>query len=79
MKLVDDVQDWPRWWSVRLSIIGGAILTLVEGFPHVIATIFSTLPSEITQTLPDGLLKTIGIVCVLASPIARVIKQRADH
>jgi hypothetical protein len=75
MKLVDDARDWSKWWSVRLSILGGALLTLAEGFPHALATIYSTLPNEVTQAVPDGLVKVIGIICVVASPIARVIKQ----
>jgi len=75
MKLVDDSRNWSRWWSVRLSIIGGALLTLAEGFPHALATIYSTLPQEITEQVPDSLVKVIGVICVLASPIARVIKQ----
>jgi hypothetical protein len=73
--LVDNSRDWSKWWSVRLSILGGALLTLAEGFPHALATIINTLPNEVIETVPDGLLKVIGIVCVLASPIARVIKQ----
>jgi hypothetical protein len=76
MKLVDDASDWSRWWSVRLSLIGGALLTFLEAFPHAVATVISTLPSEITGTIDESVLKAIGIVCILASPIARVIKQR---
>jgi hypothetical protein len=75
MKLVNNARDWSKWWSVRLSILGGALLTLAEGFPHALATVYSTLPNEVTQAVPDGLIKIIGILCVLASPIARVIKQ----
>jgi hypothetical protein len=76
MKLVDDASNWSKWWSVRLSIIGGVLLTILEGFPHAVATVISTLPSEITGTVDESILKAIGIVCILASPIARVIKQR---
>jgi hypothetical protein len=75
MKLVDDSRNWSKWWSVRLSITGGALLTLAEGFPHALATIYSTLPNEVTEAVPDGIIKVIGIICVVASPIARVIKQ----
>jgi len=75
MKLVDDARDWSKWWSVRLSIAGGALLTFLEAFPHAVATVVSTLPTEVTSTVPDGLFKVIGILCVLASPVARVIKQ----
>lgn len=75
MKLVDDSSNWSKWWSIRLSIIGGTLLTLAEGFPHAFSTVYSTLPTEITQAVPDGIVKVIGILCVIASPIARVIKQ----
>jgi hypothetical protein len=76
MKLVDDAKDWSKWWSVRLSIIGGALLTFAEGFPHALQTVISVLPTEVTETIPDGLFKVIGILCVALSPIARVIKQQ---
>jgi len=75
MKLVDDSKNWSKWWSVHLSIIGGALLTLAEGFPHALATIYSTLPAEVTQAVPDGIVKVIGILCVVASPVARIVKQ----
>ena len=75
MKLVDDSRDWSKWWSVRLSIIGGALLTFLEVFPSHVATVINTLPAEISGQVPDELFKVIGIVCVIASPIARVIKQ----
>lgn len=75
MKLVDNARDWSKWWSVRLSILGGALLTFLEVFPSHVATVINTLPAEITGQVPDGLFKVIGILCVLASPVARIIKQ----
>ena len=79
MKLVDDSRNWAKWWSVRLSIIGGTLLTLVEAFPHAIATVIQTLPSQVTEQVPEDIIKVIGIVCIIASPIARVIKQLPDE
>jgi preprotein translocase subunit SecY len=75
MKLVENSHDWSKWWSVRFSIIGGAILTLLEAFPNVVSEIIQTLPDAITDQIGTDILKTIGIVCIIASPIARVIKQ----
>jgi preprotein translocase subunit SecY len=75
MKLVENSRDWSKWWSVRFSIIGGAILTLLEAFPNVVSEIIQTLPNAITQAVGTDILKAIGIVCIIASPIARVIKQ----
>lgn len=81
MKLVPDARNWTKWWSVRLSIAGGVLLTMVEAFPHAIATVLNTLPAEVTEQVGDDILKVIGIICVIASPIARVIKQSlgSDH
>ena len=75
MKLVDDACDWSKWWSVRLSILGGAILTIMEIYPNAISAVIQTLPTEVKSSLDPELLRIIGIACVVASPIARVIKQ----
>jgi hypothetical protein len=75
VKLVDDARDWSKWWSVRLSITGTFILTLLEVFPDVISTIVVALPEEVRQALEPNHLKIIGIICIAASPVARVLKQ----
>ena len=75
MKLVENSKDWSKLWSIRFSIVGGAILTLLEAFPNVVSEIIQTLPDAITQAVGTDILKAIGIVCIIASPIARIIKQ----
>ena len=75
MKLVDDAKNWSRWWSVRLSLAGGFLLTFLEGFPHAVGTVFAALPHTVTSQVDADILRFIGIACVIASPIARVIKQ----
>jgi hypothetical protein len=75
MKLVDDARDWSKWWSVRLSILGGAILTFLEVYPNAVGTIIQNLPSDIRSNIHEEIFQVIGIICVVASPIARVIKQ----
>jgi len=75
MKLVENSKDWSKWWSVRLSIIGGALLTLLEAFPNAVATVISVLPEQITTQVGDEILRVIAIICIVASPVARVIKQ----
>jgi Ca2+/Na+ antiporter len=75
MKLVENSKDWSKWWSVRLSILGGTILTLLEAFPNAVATVIQTLPDSITTQVGDEILRVIAIVCIVASPVARVIKQ----
>jgi preprotein translocase subunit SecY len=76
MKLVEDWRQWSKWWSIRLTIIGGALLTFLEAFPHAVSIIIQTLPDSITENVGTDIFKVIGIVCIVASPIARVIKQQ---
>ena len=73
--LVPDAKDWSKWWSIRLSIVGGSLLTFLELFPHHVAIVINSLPSLVTENVGNEVLKVIGIVCIVASPIARVIKQ----
>jgi len=75
MKLVENSRDWSKWWSVRLSIIGGVILTFLEVYPNVVGTIIQALPPELKSNISPEIFRVIGIVCIIASPIARVIKQ----
>ena len=75
MKLVDNAKDWSKWWSVRLSIIGGALLTFLEMYPNAVGTVIQVIPVEIRSSIHPEIFRIIGIVCVLASPVARIIKQ----
>jgi len=75
MTLVPDVKDWSKWWSIRLSIVGGSLLTFLELFPHHVAIVINSLPTLVTENVGSEVLKVIGIICICASPIARVIKQ----
>ena len=75
MRLVADAKDWSKWWSVRLSILGGALLTFLEIYPNVVGTIIQNLPPELKSRVDPEIFRAIGIICVLASPIARIIRQ----
>lgn len=74
--LVPDAKDWSRWWSVRLSLFGSSILALLEAWPHAVSTIFNTLPTAVTSRLDDEILRWVGLISIVASPIARVIEQK---
>jgi preprotein translocase subunit SecY len=75
VKLVPDAKNWSKWWSIRLSLIGGALITFLEAFPNAVAAVIQTLPDNITDQIGTDILRVIAIVCIVASPIARVVKQ----
>ena len=75
MKLVPDAKDWSKWWSIRLSILGGALLTFLEIYPNAVGTVIQNLPTDVRGRIDPEIFRIIGIICILGSPIARVIKQ----
>ncbi len=76
MQLIENAQNWYKFWSVRLSVIGATILTIVEGFPAEVHAFIANLPPFITGSVDEGVLKSVGIIFVVGSIIARVIKQQ---
>lgn len=75
VKLIDNAKDWHRFWSVRLAVLGSALLTLAELGPTYLASVWASLPQEFQDAVPDSVVKYAGIALVILSPIARAIKQ----
>lgn len=78
-QLVENARDWPKLWSVRMSVLGGSLVTLAELGPSYVASVWTTLPDAFRDAVPDSVVKYIGIGLVFLSPIARVIKQEKLH
>lgn len=74
MKLVYDVSDWKKWWSMRLII--------ASAFFQAIVLAYATLPEDWLPSIPQylklgfafGALATAGL-----SGVARVIQQPGLH
>jgi len=66
MKLVENARDWSKWWSVRLSIASGVLLTFLEVYPNAIGTAIQTLPPEVKGRVNPEIFRIIGIICVIA-------------
>lgn len=69
-KLVDDVSEWRRWWSMRFIIL--------SAFFSAIIAVYATLPADwlpeiapwLKQALALGAMGTAG-----AAAVSRVLKQ----
>lgn len=79
VRLIDDVKDWRKFWSVKFAFLGGALLSLAELGPSYLAQAWGFLPVEFQDAVPDSVVKYIGIAFVFLSPIARAIKQEKLH
>ena len=65
MKLIDDVKNAPRFWSVRLAVLSAA-LTAVE----------LTLPM-FSQVVPNGVFASLSMLVAIGAAVARTVKQES--
>jgi membrane protein implicated in regulation of membrane protease activity len=65
MKLIDDIKDAPKFWSVRLAIVSAAFSALEV-----------SLPMFRTEVEPGTFAILSALVAVLAA-VARTIKQES--
>lgn len=75
MKLIPQWREWHRFWSVRLQLLGAAILTLALETPNALLTVWSMVPADLRTELPEGTGKWIGIAVIALGIVARFIRQ----
>jgi hypothetical protein len=66
-RLVDDCRDFLRWWSVRMTLIGGIIGGVLTAMP--------SMPPEVQTALPVKYRVAALAIWTIASLAARVAKQ----
>lgn len=73
--LISNWKDWWRLWSIRLSILGTAVLIFFEGFPDVAFSVWASIPDDLKSVLPVEFAKYLGYGLIAASWVARTIRQ----
>lgn len=73
MKLIDDWKKAWRFWSVRLSAAGVALLS----FPDMFTLVWNQVPADLRAALPYS--KEIALALIVASLVARIVKQEKLH
>jgi hypothetical protein len=71
MKLVDDVQDWKKWWSMRWTILTAAIAA--------IASAYAALPDNWLPAIPDAVKAGFAyatLISAMGAGVSRVVKQK---
>lgn len=69
-RLVDDWCHAWRWWSVRMTALGGLLMSALAMIP--------VLPVEIQALFPPSVRVAVAGLWVAASIYARVAKQKPD-
>lgn len=70
MKLVPDVRDWTKWWSIRLAALSAAFSAVIVAY--------ATLPPDWLPGIPAALKTALAVGALLSAGgagFARVIDQ----
>lgn len=78
MKLISNWREFHKLWSVRLNLIGTAIMTAFMAWPSLALDLWLMMPSEVKDFLPPRLVPLLALAFFLAATVARLIKQKLD-
>jgi hypothetical protein len=67
VKMIDDIQKAPKFWSIRLAILSAALSALEIALP------------AFSQVVPQGVFAGLSALVGVAAAVARTIKQEALH
>ncbi len=70
-KLIDNVDKWWKFWSIRFGILGATILA----FPDTVYQVWLTIPPEVRPEFLTVHVDKLGMIMMIASVLSRVIKQ----
>jgi hypothetical protein len=74
-RLIDDVHGAWRLWSVRLGLSAITLESILLAAPDALLHAFNALPPAMQALLPEGLVRALPLILMIAATIARLIKQ----
>ena len=74
MRMIDDWRRAGRFWSVRLNLIGLALVAAEQALP-----LWGFVPAEARAVLPRWLVAGLPLICFALATVARVIRQEKKH
>ncbi|MEO7465775.1 MAG: hypothetical protein ABIV36_02050 [Sphingobium limneticum] len=79
MRLIDDWrQRWLKFWSVRLTLIGNGLLTVLLAFPDIARETWASLPDDLKALLPVRVAYWIPVMIFVAATFARLVRQKGS-
>lgn len=74
-RLVYDLNNVLRWWSVRFNSAGLAILAYCQFDPVSTLGVWNMMPGDVRAILPHSFVKIAGLILVGLGLLSRVVKQ----
>lgn len=76
MQLIDNKEDFIKFWSVKLGTAGTAVTGAMVVSPDLALQVWQTLPDAIKAMIPPQYMPLIGVALFVSSIISRAIKQQ---
>ncbi len=78
MKKPELIENWRecwRFWSVRLSVVGAAIMGVFTAWPDSALYLWGAMPEEVRAFIPQRFVSAIALFVFAMSTVSRIIKQ----
>jgi hypothetical protein len=74
--LIEDWRNFHKFWSVRLSLIGSALLAAFFAYPEAMLHVWNAIPPDMKAYIPAKFAPFIPVSIIVAGVLARIIKQK---
>lgn len=75
LKLIAEWRMFARFWSVRFSALGAALMGFFTMWPESSLYLWQMMPAEIRQFIPERVATGLAMFIFAVSMVSRVIKQ----
>ncbi len=75
-ELIEDWRECWRFWSVRLSLLGSALLSAFFAFPDAMIHAWNMIPGELKAYISAEYAKWIPVALIVSGVLARIVKQK---
>jgi hypothetical protein len=76
LRLIPDWKKCHRFWSVRISALGAAIMGLFTIWPDSALQLWAAMPDEVRTLIPHRIVSGLAAFVFVMTTASRIVKQR---
>ncbi|MCW2763993.1 MAG: hypothetical protein JWR85_4194 [Marmoricola sp.] len=73
---IDNIKVWYKFWSIRLGVVGSAIVSLFVMIPDAAIGMWNFMPETFKNFIPPQYMPMVGVFLFVLGMVARLVKQR---
>jgi len=79
MKLADNWRTWHKRWSVRLNLLGSALISVLVASPDAAMAAWRMMPDELRIAIPSQYMPLLAVGLLVLSALSQLIRQERLH